>query len=90
MSINKIDDITFWGMNIPQVIENISDKVEQPNMTKEEFQIYKLGVENTISLMKQILDQGLDRESITFYHPNIDSEEEFSSGEIVSLASELG
>jgi hypothetical protein len=89
MFLDDIDDITFWGMNIPKEVEEMVNKTKEPNrpyMTDEEFKAYCLGIENTISIMKQLLDQGEDGECITFYNPNAGLEAiEYRADELVQL-----
>lgn len=89
MFLNDIDDITFWGMNIPKEVEEMVNKTKVPNrpyMTDGEFQAYCLGIENTISTMKQLLDQGEDGKSITFYNPNAGLEAiEYRADDLVQL-----
>ncbi len=69
-----IDDVTFWGMNIPKKVEKYLEMTKagnRANMTDSEYQCYCLGISNTISIMKQLLDEGNDGMSITFYNPNV-------------------
>ena len=88
MFVRDIEDITFWGMNIPKEIEKFIEKTKdgnKENMTEGEFKAYCLGVKNTISIMKQVLDNGEDDESITFYNPNIETTTEYSADELVVI-----
>lgn len=83
-----IDDIIFWGMNIPKEVSNLAEKTKdsnKPNMTDNEFKAYCLGIENTISIMKQLLDASEHRDSITFYNPNVETTAEFTADELVNL-----
>lgn len=69
-----IDDVTFWGMNIPKKVEKYLEMTKagnRANMTNSEYQCYCLGISNTISIMKQLLDEGNDGMSIIFYNPNV-------------------
>jgi hypothetical protein len=86
--VRDIDDVTFWGMNIPKEAEMFVNKTKNENkqqMTENEFKAYCLGIENTISIMKQLLDMGEDGESITFYNPEVEVTEEYRGDDIVKL-----
>lgn len=90
MYIDNIEDVTFWGMNIPKEMEKFMKLIENEsikNMTETELITYKMGVENTISVMKQILDQSdeANTNSITFYHCGIEETEEFLVDDIIKI-----
>ena len=74
------DDIQFWGCNIPNevkiVIDSANESVDKSFDNEDQKQAYHLGVENTLSVLKQLLDEGLSRDSITFYYPNAATTEE--------------
>ena len=77
-------------MNIPKSLEKMSNDVDtQPNMTESELKIYNLARENTISLLKQLLDMGNDGVSLVFYNPNVDYEEEFDIRDISKIVSRI-
>lgn len=89
MFVTDIEDITFWGMNIPKEVEEFTNKTKdgnRENMTDSEFKAYCLGIENTISIMKQLLDLGQEDE-ITFYYPKTEVTQEFRYDDIVKLMS---
>lgn len=91
MFVDDIDDITFWGMNIPKEVEELANKTKdgnRKNMTEDEYKAYCLGIENTISTMKQLLDMSEDKESITFYNPNAEMTQEYSVNDLVRLLTE--
>ena len=70
-------------MNIPKSLEKMSNEIDtQPNMTEDELKIYNLARENTISLLRQLLDMGNNGENLVFYNPNVDYEEEFDIRDI--------
>lgn len=76
------NDVTFWGMNIPKEIKDIMDRIEEDatnKMTDTEKQIYKLAVDNTLGLMKQILDESVDEESVVFYNTDTEITTEFTA-----------
>lgn len=82
-----INDITFWGMNIPKEIKVIMDKITEEEIKKmppDVLEGYKLGVENTLSIMEQILDQGVDSESIAFYRNDVDTTTEMTVEEVLN------
>lgn len=80
------DDVQFWGSNIPnevkQIIESSNESVCNSFDNDTQRQAYLLGVENTLSVLKQILDEGVRRDSITFYYPKAETTEEMSVEEI--------
>ena len=53
------NNITFWATNFPKELENITEQFREriyKNITENRREGYELGVKNTISLFKQILD----------------------------------
>jgi len=86
--MNDIYDVTFWGMNIPKVIKRFAEMTKEENkkvMSESEFRAYELGIENTITIMKQVLDDGLNNDLlITFYNPDVNDTVEFIEDELVS------
>ena len=93
MIIDFDDDITFWGMNIPnevkKVINSANKSIDASFESEDQKRAYHLGVENTISVLKQLLDEGVSRDNITFYYPNTNTTEEMSVDEINKWLSEL-
>lgn len=53
------DDVQFWGSNIPnevkQIIESANESVCNSFDNDTQRQAYLLGVENTLSVLKQML-----------------------------------
>lgn len=86
MYIEFNDNVQFWGSNIPneikKVIESANESVCNSFDNDTQRQVYLLGVENTLSVLKQILDEGVRRDSITFYYPKAETTEEMSVEEI--------
>lgn len=80
------DDVTFWGSNIPnevkQVIESVNKSVDASFENDDQRKAYHLGVENTLSVLKQLLDEGVRRDNITFYYPKTETSEEMTTNEI--------
>ena len=80
------DDIQFWWCNIPNevkmVIDSANESVDKSFDNEDQKQAYHLGVENTLSVLKQLLDEGLSRDSITFYYPNATTTEEMNIEDI--------
>ena len=93
MIIDFEDDVTFWGMNIPNEVEKVinsaNESVDASIENEDQKRAYHLGVENTISVLKQLLDEGVSRDNITFYYPNTDTTQEMSVDEINEWLSEL-
>lgn len=87
------EDISFWASNIPKELEeNISkanEEVDKSFDTEDQKKAYHLGVDNTISFLKQLLDIGTNRNNITFYCPNVDITEEMTAHEFLELISKL-
>jgi hypothetical protein len=55
-------------------------------MTDTEFQCYCLGISNTISIMKQLLNDGDVGDCITFYNPKAGSEAiEYRADQLIGL-----
>lgn len=80
------DDIQFWGCNIPnevkEVMDTVNESVDKSFDNKHQKRAYHLGVENTLSVLKQLLDEVLSRDSITFYYPNATTTEEMDIDDI--------
>lgn len=80
------DDVQFWGCNIPNEVKDVMDTVNESvdKTFDNEYQkrAYHLGVENTLSVLKQLLDEVLSRDSITFYYPNATTTEEMDIDDI--------
>ena len=89
----SVDDITFWGVNIPKELENVMNKANKEIIEsfedEEQYKAYLLGVNNTIFVLKQLLNQGLNKDSITFYYPECNTEEEMSFDEVADWAHKL-
>lgn len=87
------EDISFWASNIPKELEeNISkanEEVDKSFDTEDQRKAYHLGVNNTISFLKQLLDIATNRNNITFYYQNIDVTEEMTAHEFLQLISKL-
>lgn len=87
------ENISFWASNIPKELEeNISkanEEIDKSFDTEDQRKAYHLGVDNTISFLKQILDIATNRNNITFYYPNIDVTEEMTAHEFLGLISKL-
>lgn len=94
MYIENINDVTFWGVNIPNEVEKIAKKLEKDctnGMTSTELKAYRLGVDNAISFTQQLLNDlrasaNIGENAIVFYNPTIDGIKEFLAEELLSLA----
>lgn len=90
--MTDLKEISFWGMNIPKVLEKKSNEIDkQPHMNEKELEIYNLARENTISLLRQLLDMGNNGRSLVFYNPNLsgDYEEEYSVTDLPKIVSKI-
>lgn len=81
------DDVIFFGSNIPnevkQIINSANESVDASFENDDQRKAYHLGVENTLSVLKQLLDQGVRRNNITFYYPKAETSEEMTTDEII-------
>lgn len=86
-------DVTFWGLNIPKdvefVINSVNDSVNTSFNNDEQRVAYHLGVQNTLSALKQLLDEGVRSDSIVFYYPNTEISEEMSPEEVIEWLNSL-
>jgi hypothetical protein len=84
----KLRDILFTGMDIPEATRRLlaSVNVTTTNgMTASEYKAYKMGVENTLSAMKALLDQD---EHIVFHLKSHNVMEEFDLDELIEIVEE--
>jgi len=83
--IDDISEVTFWGVNIPKFVNKVMEQFEEEsikNMTEVEKKIYKLGVENALSIIDQLLEDGSDG-GIAFYNPDVEEIGEFTTEDII-------
>lgn len=77
-----MDEIIFCGVDMPAKVEEISTRLANKlvhDMNDNEFRAYKLGVMNTISVLRGIVDDDL----VMFVHiPDLDYEKEFTFDEL--------
>lgn len=82
----SFEDITFWGSNIPNeldfIMKAMNEKIIKSFPTKDVGDAYLLGVKNTISILRQYLNDSITNDSITFYYPEAVTTEEMSEEEI--------
>lgn len=79
LDTNDLESVSFWGFNteiFKEVLNKEQNKITD-NMSDTEKKSYLLGVENTLSLLKQTFDAGTDDSSLFFYHPDVESVTEF-------------
>lgn len=80
------EDIIFYGSNIPNeldfIMKTMNEKILETFPTDELKKAYLLGVENTINILKQYLDDSVSNDSIIFYYPEAVTTEEMSEEEI--------
>ena len=84
----KLRDILLTGMDIPKEVGHWLHSVEVSTvngMSASERKAYKMGVENTLSAMKSLLNQD---EHIVFHLKNHDCIEEFDLDELIEFIEE--
>lgn len=82
----KLRDILFTGMNIPNEARQILEQLEgTDDMTDSELKAYKMGIENTLSIVKALLEQD---EHIVFHLENRYFIEEFDLDELIEIVEE--
>ena len=64
-----------------RLYDSVNDKAASFE-NDDQRKAYHLGVENTLSVLKQLLDQGVRRDNITFYYPKAETSEEMTKDEI--------
>ena len=91
--MHDFEDIQFWGCNIPKELEEIMERTfvtTDPSFDNDnQREAYRLGVENTISLLKQVLNSDLRRNSIVFYYPDTNVTTEMLFDEVLEWVSGL-
>ena len=90
------NDITFWATNIPKELENITEQFREriyENIPESSREGYELGVKNTISLLKQILNHSIEdvsnsetEKAIVYYDPDVEVETEMDIKEVAIWA----
>lgn len=81
-----MNELYFLVMNIPDetkdIVYNLSNNICK-EMSELEQQAYYLGIENTISVLKNILEQ--DKNSIVINNSDIETSEEMDIDELTML-----
>lgn len=81
-----MNELYFLVMNIPEetkdIVYNLSSTICK-EMSELEQQAYYLGIENTISVLKNILEQ--DKNSIVINNSDIETSEEMDIDELTML-----
>ena len=71
------DDIQIWGSNIPNevklVLDSVDKKVKESFENEQQRQAYQIGVDNTLSLLKQLFNNGVRKNNITIYYPGTET-----------------
>lgn len=87
------DDIQIWGCNIPNevkvVLDSVSDKVKASFENDDQRMAYQIGVDNVLSALKHLLQEGLRKNNITIYYPNTDTSTELDAESVVKWAESL-
>ena len=93
LEYEELELVHFVGSNIPQDIKNILEVVNPGVLSgfenDDQREAYKLGVRNTMSLLRQILDQYLVEDQVVFYYPETEVSEEMRIDEIIEWAGTL-
>lgn len=87
--MRMVEELTLWAVNTKEK-ENLmkeNEKTMTSGMSKSEKKAYLLGVQNTFSIITQLLQQGMNNESIQFYNPDVERTEEFSKEELIEWLS---
>lgn len=89
------NDITFWATNIPKELENITEQFKEKiyeNIPENCRDGYELGVKNTISLLKQILDHSIEdvsnsgtEKAVVYYDPDVEIGTEMDIKEVANF-----
>lgn len=87
------DDIQIWGCNIPNevkvVLDSVSDKVKASFENDDQRMAYQIGVDNALSALKHLLQEGLRKNNITIYYSNTDTSTELDAESVVKWAESL-
>jgi hypothetical protein len=90
---NYFDDITFWGSNIPKEVEHmlnyVNESVDASFENNDQRKAYHLGIQNTLSALKQLLDDSVRSDTILFYYPDTYTSEEMSAEEVIEWLESL-
>lgn len=87
--VEELDELTFWAVNTKEA-ENLmkeNEKTMTSGMPESEKKAYLLGVQNAFSITNQLLQQGMNNESIQFYNSEVERTEEFSKEELIEWLS---
>jgi phenolic acid decarboxylase len=89
----NFEDVVFCGSNIPKEVEHIvnsaNDSVNASFDNDEQRAAYRLGVLNTLSALKYLLDESVSSDGIIFYYPNAETSEEMSIEDIIEWLNSL-
>lgn len=84
-------DISFWASNIPKEVEKsvskANEEIDKSFDTEEQKKAYHLGVNNTIMVLRQLLNTVTDENSVIFHCPNVDITEEVTEQRFLELIS---
>lgn len=85
--ITDIEDINFFGSNIPKevecIINQVNISVDMSFDNDEQRKAYHFGIKNTLSVLQSLLDDSLRDNCLIFYYPKTQTCEEMSIEEIV-------
>lgn len=87
-------NMIFLGSNIPKEVEIIvnsaNDNVYASFDNDEQRAVYRLGVQNTLSVLTGLLNENISNGNIVFYYPKAETSEEMSIKEIIEWINSLG
>lgn len=79
-------EVMFVGFDIHNFVKDLCDQFlgDSPDMTEGEKKAYRLGIDNTLSLLEQILsemvvDENDDYQNIAVHIPNLNTMTEFAT-----------
>ena len=86
-------DIHIWGINIPNEIKSVTDRIEEDLKAsledEKQIQMYRLGVDNTLSILKQYLDIGTRKNNVILHYSDTETNTELKVEDMVKWAENL-
>ncbi len=91
--VANFDNVSFVGYNIPneleQVMSSANMKIDASFDNDDQRKAYYLGVQNTVSILRQMLDCDLEANCIVFYYPSADTGKQMSAKELAEYINNL-
>ena len=83
----------FIGSNIPNELERAMNsanmKIDASFDNDDQRKAYYLGVQNTVSILRQMLDYDMEDNCVVFYHPSMYTSKEMSVEEVAEWINSL-